>query len=151
MNNYGPENKKTILPNKRLFQNYQTEANVLICELSYTRHENVMRPPVCNAHATPPGFWNNVEWKVLIEDPFFFKNIWIFLDKKRKRKKKIFLDIFFLFFIFLKLQIRLNFSKQLLLKYWKSRIREKKNLSTDADRRTDTILERLRDLSKKNK
>ena len=34
----------------------------------------------------------------------------------------------------------------------KSRIRETKNLSTDADRRTDTILERLRDLSlKKNK
>ena len=31
----------------------------------------------------------------------------------------------------------------------KSRIRETKNLSTDADRRTDTILERLRDLSKK--
>ena len=32
----------------------------------------------------------------------------------------------------------------------KSRIRETKNLSTDADSRTDTILERLRDLSKKN-
>ena len=31
----------------------------------------------------------------------------------------------------------------------KSRIRETSNLSTDADRRTDTILERLRDLSKK--
>ena len=31
----------------------------------------------------------------------------------------------------------------------KSRIRETKNLSTDADRRTDTILQRLRDLSKK--
>ena len=31
----------------------------------------------------------------------------------------------------------------------KSRIRETKNLSTDADRRTDTILERLRDLFKK--
>ena len=31
----------------------------------------------------------------------------------------------------------------------KSRIRETKNLSTDADRRTDTILERLRDLLKK--
>ena len=30
----------------------------------------------------------------------------------------------------------------------KSRIRETKNLSTDADSRTDTILERLRDLSK---
>ena len=29
----------------------------------------------------------------------------------------------------------------------KSRIRETKNLSTDADSRTDTILERLRDLS----
>ena len=29
----------------------------------------------------------------------------------------------------------------------KSRIRETKNLSTDADRRTDTILEKLRDLS----
>ena len=29
----------------------------------------------------------------------------------------------------------------------KSRIRETSNLSTDADRRTDTILERLRDLS----
>ena len=29
----------------------------------------------------------------------------------------------------------------------KSRMRETKNLSTDADRRTDTILERLRDLS----
>ena len=28
----------------------------------------------------------------------------------------------------------------------KSRIRETKNLSTDADSRTDTILERLRDL-----
>ena len=33
----------------------------------------------------------------------------------------------------------------------KSRIREAKNLSTDADSRTDTILERLRDLSKKKK
>ena len=33
----------------------------------------------------------------------------------------------------------------------KSRIRETSNLSTDADRRTDTILERLRDLSKKIK
>ena len=33
----------------------------------------------------------------------------------------------------------------------KSRIRETSNLSTDADRRTDTILERLRDLSKKKK
>ena len=33
----------------------------------------------------------------------------------------------------------------------KSCIRETKNLSTDADNRTDTILERLRDLSKKNK
>ena len=33
----------------------------------------------------------------------------------------------------------------------KSRIRETKNLSTDADSRTDTIFERLRDLSKKNK
>ena len=32
----------------------------------------------------------------------------------------------------------------------KSRIRETSNLSTDADRRTDTILERLHDLSKKN-
>ena len=32
----------------------------------------------------------------------------------------------------------------------KSRIRETKNLSTDADSRTDTILERLHDLSKKN-
>ena len=32
----------------------------------------------------------------------------------------------------------------------KFRIRETSNLSTDADRRTDTILERLRDLSKKN-
>ena len=31
----------------------------------------------------------------------------------------------------------------------KSCIRETSNLSTDADRRTDTILERLRDLSKK--
>ena len=31
----------------------------------------------------------------------------------------------------------------------KSRIRETLNLSTDADRRTDTILKRLRDLSKK--
>ena len=29
----------------------------------------------------------------------------------------------------------------------KSRIREKKNLSTDADFRTDTVLERLHDLS----
>ena len=33
----------------------------------------------------------------------------------------------------------------------KSRIRETSNLSTDADCRTDTILERLRDLSKKLK
>ena len=33
----------------------------------------------------------------------------------------------------------------------KSRIRETKNLSTDADSSTDTILERLRDLSKKKK
>ena len=33
----------------------------------------------------------------------------------------------------------------------KSRIRETLNLSTDADRRSDTILERLRDLSKKSK
>ena len=33
----------------------------------------------------------------------------------------------------------------------KSRIRETKNLSTDADCRTDTILERLRDLSLKKK
>ena len=33
----------------------------------------------------------------------------------------------------------------------KSRIRETSNLSTDADRRTDTILERLRDLSIKKK
>ena len=33
----------------------------------------------------------------------------------------------------------------------KSRIRETSNLSTDADRRTDTILESLRDLCKKNK
>ena len=31
----------------------------------------------------------------------------------------------------------------------KSRIRETSNLSTDADRRTDTILESLRDLSRK--
>ena len=31
----------------------------------------------------------------------------------------------------------------------KSRIRETSNLSTDADRRTDTILKRLRDFSKK--
>ena len=31
----------------------------------------------------------------------------------------------------------------------KSRIRETSNLSTDADRRSDSILERLRDLSKK--
>ena len=31
----------------------------------------------------------------------------------------------------------------------KSRIRETSNLSTDADRRTDTILKRLRDLSLK--
>ena len=31
----------------------------------------------------------------------------------------------------------------------KSRIRETPNLSTDADRRTDTILERLRDISLK--
>ena len=33
----------------------------------------------------------------------------------------------------------------------KSRIRETKNLSTDAESRTDTILERLCDLSKKRK
>ena len=33
----------------------------------------------------------------------------------------------------------------------KSRIRETKNLSTDADCRTDTILERLHDLSFKKK
>ena len=33
----------------------------------------------------------------------------------------------------------------------KSRMRETKNLSTYADSRTDTILERLRDLSKKNR
>ena len=33
----------------------------------------------------------------------------------------------------------------------KSRIRETSNLSTDADRRTDTILESLRDLSKKER
>ena len=33
----------------------------------------------------------------------------------------------------------------------KSRIRETSNLSTDADRRTDTILESLRDLSRKKK
>ena len=33
----------------------------------------------------------------------------------------------------------------------KSRTRETKNLSTDADSRTDTILEGLRDLSKKKK
>ena len=33
----------------------------------------------------------------------------------------------------------------------KSRIRETKNLSTDADSRTGTILKRLRDLSKKKK
>ena len=33
----------------------------------------------------------------------------------------------------------------------KSRIRETKNLSTDADSRTDTILERLRDSSIKKK
>ena len=33
----------------------------------------------------------------------------------------------------------------------KSRIRETSNLSTDADRRTDTILESLRDLSRKEK
>ena len=33
----------------------------------------------------------------------------------------------------------------------KSRIRETKNLSTDADRRTDTIFERLHDLFKKKK
>ena len=32
----------------------------------------------------------------------------------------------------------------------KSLIRETSNLSTNADSRTDTILERLRDLSKKN-
>ena len=35
--------------------------------------------------------------------------------------------------------------------YKKSRIRETSNLSTDADRRTDTILESLRDLSRKDK
>ena len=33
----------------------------------------------------------------------------------------------------------------------KSCIRETSNLSTDADRRTDTILERLRDLSKRRR
>ena len=33
----------------------------------------------------------------------------------------------------------------------KSRIRETSNLSTDADRRTDTILESLRDLSRKRR
>ena len=33
----------------------------------------------------------------------------------------------------------------------KSRIRETKNLSTDADSRNNTVLERLRDLSKKKK
>ena len=33
----------------------------------------------------------------------------------------------------------------------KSRIQETKNLLTNADSRTDTILERLRDLSQKNK
>ena len=33
----------------------------------------------------------------------------------------------------------------------KSRIRETKNLSTDADRRTDTILDSLRDLSRKRR
>ena len=33
----------------------------------------------------------------------------------------------------------------------KSRIRETSNLSTDADRRTDTILERLRDLSQQKR
>ena len=39
-----------------------------------------------------------------------------------------------------------------LVKYkQKSRIRETSNLSTDADRRTDTILKRLRDLSQKKK
>ena len=32
----------------------------------------------------------------------------------------------------------------------KSRIRETKNLSTDTDSKTDTILERLRDLSKEH-
>ena len=35
--------------------------------------------------------------------------------------------------------------------YKKSRIRETSNLSTDADCRTDTILESLRDLSRKKK
>ena len=43
-----------------------------------------------------------------------------------------------------------NFSQLLIkLQIKKSRIRETLNLSTDADRRTNTILERLRDLSKK--
>ena len=36
--------------------------------------------------------------------------------------------------------------KRAYFKYKKSRIRETKNLSTDADIRTNTILERLRDL-----
>ena len=36
-------------------------------------------------------------------------------------------------------------------KFQKSRIRETSNLSTDADCRTDTILESLRDLSRKRK
>ena len=35
------------------------------------------------------------------------------------------------------------------ISYKKSRIRETKNLSTDADIRADTVLERLRDLSQK--
>ena len=40
------------------------------------------------------------------------------------------------------------------ISHWLARtlgiITDSKNLSTDADRRTDTILKRLRDLSKKN-
>ena len=39
----------------------------------------------------------------------------------------------------------------IILQQKKSRIRETSDLSTDADRRTDTILEKLRDLSKKKK
>ena len=51
------------------------------------------------------------------------------------------------------IRTRLAFQKSVLERFGekKSRIRETSNLSTDADRRTDTILERLRDLSLKKK
>ena len=67
-------------------------------------------------------------------------------QRKRKGKTSPFVILLaFQYFTFLQGGSKEKYQPISLQK--KSRIRETSNLSTDADRRTDTILERLRDLS----